>query len=370
MRGSMAKRTAITTAVYTLIVSFFLVGSILVIHSVVLGHTPSSPTDILILSVVIAIAFFLAVFIPVSVFMSRRVIDPVYKFIEMINAMNKGDFSKRVDVSAGDELEQLARALNQAMIALDEASSEHNNVEFIKTEFLSMIGHELRSPMTPMRAQLQMMLKGYFGKLTQKQLNSLNIVLRNAEHLDHILEDMLEVSRMESARFKFDYELVDLEKFLQSVVDEMKGFLPEKEQKVVFNTGVKIFETDPDRLRQVLRNLINNAKKFSPEKSEISVNVKKLKGEILFCVVDKGKGISKENQMNIFKPFFQEERTFSRKHGGTGLGLTICRGIIETQQGCIWVESEEGKGTKFFFTLPEQPKPLIPFNMFEQLSQR
>jgi signal transduction histidine kinase len=106
---------------------------------------------------------------------------------------------------------------------------------------------------------------------------------------------------------------------------------------------------------QVLRNLLNNAKKFSPEKGVIRVSAESLRESILFKVKDNGIGIASENLDKIFEPFYQEEQTMYRNYGGTGLGLTICKGIVESQGGKIWVESEKGKGSTFYFTVPKTP---------------
>lgn len=112
---------------------------------------------------------------------------------------------------------------------------------------------------------------------------------------------------------------------------------------------------------QVLRNLINNAKKFSPENSKVFVDVKQEKNNIKFSVKDQGPGVSPENKQKIFEPFFQGEQTMYRKYSGVGLGLTICRGIVESQNGKIWVESQLKKGSTFYFTIPLKPvKKLKP----------
>ena len=136
----------------------------------------------------------------------------------------------------------------------------------------------------------------------------------------------------------------------------MDGFAKEKSIKLVVNIEkLPVIDVDPDRLSQVLRNLINNAIKFSQENSKIEIDAK-LNGEyILFSVRDYGCGLSSDNQIRIFEPFYQVENSSRRKHGGTGLGLAICRGIVEAQKGKIWVESKEGKGSKFSFTVPLTP---------------
>ncbi len=298
-------------------------------------------------------------------FIARSISRPIEKIHYATEQIKKGNFKTRVSIKTGDELEQLGTSFNKTAEALDRMDKEHKQLEHAKTEFLSITSHELRSPMTPMKAQLQMLEEGYFGKLNEKQKKSIDIVLKNTSRLDNIVVDFLEISRIEAARLKFRFVKANLADNTKMVVEEMNGFMPEKRCEIVTNVGtLPIIEVDPDRTMQILRNLINNAKKFSPANCKIVVSAK-LKGEeIVFSVKDQGIGIVKENQKRVFEPFFQEEQTIYREHGGTGLGLTICKGIVEGQGGRIWVESEKGKGSTVYFTVPIKPvKEIKPIKL-------
>jgi two-component sensor histidine kinase len=207
-----------------------------------------------------------------------------------------------------------------------------------------------------MKAQLQMLEKDYFGKLSDKQKESLSIIIRNTDRLDNIIVDFLEISRIEAARLKFNFVDVNLSETLQETVQFMQGFAKEKNISLIINTDdLPIIEADSDRVSQVLRNLITNAIKFSEEKSTIEIDAKLRQDEILISVRDYGTGISPEDQIRIFEPFYQVEKHSKRHYGGTGLGLAICRGIVESQNGKIWVESKIGRGSKFNFTIPLEP---------------
>jgi len=207
-----------------------------------------------------------------------------------------------------------------------------------------------------MKAQLQMLEQGYFGKLSKKQKESLEIIIRNTDRLDNIIMDFLEISRIEAARLKFNFRETDLTETLSETVKFMEGFAKEKNIKLVLDSDkLPTIEADPDRISQVLRNLINNAIKFSEENSKIEIKAKLREKDILFSVKDYGKGISYDDQIRIFEPFYQVEKHSRRKYGGTGLGLAICRGIVESQNGKIWVESKPGKGSNFCFTIPLEP---------------
>ena len=296
------------------------------------------------------------VIIFLSFLFSRRITIPIKKLFEGAMRFQKRDFHAKVDIKTGDELEDLGNIFNKTAEVLKNMDEEYEQLEKAKTEFLSITSHELRSPMTPMRAQLQMLLGGYFGKLTTKQKNSIDIVERNTSRLDKIIVDFLEISRIEAARLKFKFIRGDPNICVQNLVEEMKGFMPEKEIDIVFiQEKLPIIEHDPDRLCQVLRNLLNNAIKFTPEREKIIIKSKLYQGMILFSVQDKGGGIPKKDQQKIFEPFYQAENMYQHQSGGTGLGLAIVRGIVESQNGKVWFESEVGKGTKFSFTLPLKP---------------
>ena len=288
---------------------------------------------------------------------SRSITKPISQLANMSEQMRKENYKARVEIKTGDELEELGSTLNATAEALGKMDVERKKIDHAKTEFMSITSHEMRSPMTPMRGQLQLLLAGTFGKLSKKQIDSLDIVLRNATRLDSIIQDFLEVSRIEAARLKFDFKKgTKLNEHILRLVTEMKQFMPEKNIKITTNLAkIPAFEVDPDRVMQVLRNLTNNATKFTPENGTIEITTEKQGRYILFKVKDSGIGISTENQLRIFEPFFQEEQTMYREHGGTGLGLAICRGIAEAQGGKIWLESTKGQGTTFFFTIPLKP---------------
>ena len=287
---------------------------------------------------------------------AKSISKPVEQLQGAAEQMKKGNFDVMLDIKTGDELGKLGTAFNETAKSLGQVQKEHRQLERAKTEFLSITSHELRSPMTPMKAQLQMLKKSYFGKLNKKQTEAVDIVLRNTSRLDSIIMDFLEISRIEAARLKFRFVKTSLTGHIKRLADEMQGFLPEKNIEIVIKIAkMPVIKVDPDRVMQVLRNLINNAKKFSPKNSKIIVSAKLKGNRIQFNVKDQGSGIAKENKARVFEPFFQEEQTMYRKHTGTGLGLSICKGIVESQKGNIWVKSTLGKGSTFSFTLPLTP---------------
>jgi len=292
----------------------------------------------------------------IGFFVSRSISKPIKQLYNATLEIEKGNYDVRVDIKTNDEIEELGHAFNLTTEALAKMEQERKEIDNAKTEFLSITSHELRSPMTPMKAQLQMLKEGYFGKLGKKQQESLSVIIRNAERLDNIIADFLEISRIEAARLKFDFRETDITQLVKDTIAFMQGFAKEKNITLVEKVKpLPMIQADPDRLSQVLRNLINNAIKFSDENNKVEVSAELKNDSILFSVKDYGCGLSPEHQVRVFEPFYQVENSTRRKHGGTGLGLTICRGIVESQKGKIWVESQLGKGCKFNFTVPLTP---------------
>jgi signal transduction histidine kinase len=292
----------------------------------------------------------------IAFLMSSSIVGPLRKIYSATQELEKGNFNVRTEVKTGDEVEELSNSFNRATERLGKLDQEKKQLEEAKTRFMSITSHELRSPMTPMKAQLQMLEEGYFGKLKKKQKDATDIVLRNTERLDNIIMDFLEISRIEAARLKFTFIKTDLALYIKRLVEEMKGFMPEKNISLVLNLEkLPVFEVDPDRVMQVLRNLINNAIKFSKDNGKVLITISRKGKFILFSVQDFGIGIKPEAQPHIFEPFFQAEQTMYRQYGGTGLGLAICRGIIRSQEGEVWFKSNNGEGTTFNFTIPLKP---------------
>ena len=196
----------------------------------------------------------------IGFFVSRSISKPIKQLYEATKEVEKGNFNVRTDIKTNDEIEELSNAFNRTTEALSKMNEERKQLDATKSEFLSITSHELRSPMTPLKAQLQMLENEYFGKLTKDQKESLAVIIRNADRLDKIILDFLEISRIESARLKFSFKETDLKEITEETVEFMKGFAKEKKIKLIIKIDkLPIIEADPDRISQVLRNLINNA---------------------------------------------------------------------------------------------------------------
>jgi PAS domain S-box-containing protein len=253
---------------------------------------------------------------------------------------------------------------------LKKANIELKRADELKTQFLSIISHEMRTPITPINAQLQLILAGYFGELTEKQKNSLEMIQRNTERLDRFIGEVLDISKFEAGVMKFDLIPANLNEIVGNAVETMKIQALNKNLELIFKED-KVPEVviDKDRITQVIMNLINNAIKFTDAGGVIEVELSSDIDHAIVKVKDNGIGIKKEDMDRLFKPFQQLDSSYGRKYGGSGLGLAICNRIITYHGGKIWAESEFGKGSSFQFIIPYTHKikeEKVDSNLFEE----
>ena len=233
------------------------------------------------------------------------------------------------------------------------ANIELIKVEKLKSQFLSVVSHELRTPLTPMKAQLQMVLAGYFGDVTEKQKNSLEMVLRNTTRQDRLIGNILDISKLEAGVMKYSMSKNSLNRIVENIVKMLKSQARDRNITLTLKEDT-LPETifDKDRISEVVENLIYNALKFTNFGGKVDVELSDNTDHANFKIKDNGIGIVKEDQERIFKPFEQVDSSASRQYEGSGIGLPICKGIITQHGGKLWVESELGKGTTFQFTMP------------------
>jgi len=237
--------------------------------------------------------------------------------------------------------------------ALEEANKELVRLSQVKSDFVSMVSHELRTPLTPIREAMSLMHDGIAGEITEKQRHFLDIGLRNIDRLARLINDLLDISRIEAGRLDLVFEPFDIAEVVKSVA---ATFAPLAEKKgLILNSGECVVSVlvhgDKDKTAEVFSNLVGNAIKFT-EKGSIVLCAKEKPGFIECSVEDTGKGISPKNLDRLFHKFEQFNRSNSDGEKGTGLGLSISKGIIEAQGGKIWARSILDKGSIFFFTIP------------------
>jgi len=220
----------------------------------------------------------------------------------------------------------------------------------IRTEFVRIVSHQLRSPITNLSWAIDSLMAGDLGRIEKSQLEYFQILKENSSRMKELIKDLLITSRIEEGTLPIKKEKVSLIEITKSLIS---GFLPfakasNVEIKFDFDKNLPEISTDPDQVKVVIENLLDNAIRYMGKKGEVKISLRKSEGKVLFEIADNGLGILEEDQKYIFQKFF---RSKSNK-GGTGLGLFITKSIVEKLGGKIWFESKEGEGTTFYFTLP------------------
>jgi two-component system NtrC family sensor kinase len=275
----------------------------------------------------------------------------------IIPALSEDDTEIDVSTSVPDRQKQSKEQNGHCEKTDEKQITQLKKLDKIKSNFLSVTSHELRTPMSVIKGYIQMILKGKLGLISDEQKHVLEIILRNSNQLDSLIQDILDVSRLESGTMKFIPEKTNINNMLEQTIEIMQSIADIKNIRIYmrFEENVPDLIIDQERIKQVLVNILNNAIKYSNEDSIITVSTKKTKEYILFEIQDFGRGIPKNKQDKLFDIFYQTDAETDRKFGGVGLGLAISRGIILAHGGTIGVESESVKGTTFRFTLPIKP---------------
>ncbi|BDU50028.1 ATP-binding protein [Haliovirga abyssi] len=232
---------------------------------------------------------------------------------------------------------------------------ELRRVDKLKDEFLSMVSHELRTPLTSIKAYTETLMFMVEDNDPETQLEFLTIINEESERLTRLINDVLDLSKIEAGKMSFILKAEDIGAIIRRIVKNMTGFAETKNIELIENIKENLPEVmiDKDRVMQVLTNLINNAVKFTPENGKIFVNADFENDKFLrISVKDTGIGIKEEDKGKVFEKFKQVDDILVREAGGTGLGLPICKNIIEYFGGKIWVDSVHGEGSTFQFTLP------------------
>ena len=227
--------------------------------------------------------------------------------------------------------------------------------DIAKEEFAAMITHELKTPLVTIQGYGEMLVDDMFDKLNNEQKDAVEKMNSNSEKLLRLIDDIMDARKLDLEKVKFYKKDVNVNKFMDQVFQDFVPLMKAKEIKFVnSNTDDSVIPSDEQRLSQVMGNLIKNAIDFVPQYSgQIEIGTKSKDNQVVFYVKDNGPGIPKDKQNDLFRKFYQMDTSVRRKHGGTGLGLVICKGIVEALGGKIWFESEEEKGTIFYFTIPK-----------------
>jgi len=240
--------------------------------------------------------------------------------------------------------------------------SAQRRVNRMKDEFTSVVSHELRTPLTSIRGSLGLLASGTLGPLSQKAQRMADIAVHNSDRLVRLINDILDVERMQSGKVVMERQTCDLEGLVTQAAEVMRPMAAEARVELSVDAPHATLWADPDRIVQTLTNLLSNAIKFSEPGGRVRLEARGQDGEVLVEVRDEGRGIPQDRLEAIFERFEQIDASDARAKGGSGLGLAICRSIVEQHGGRIWARSRVGEGSTLSFTLPAQQltAPALP----------
>lgn len=246
------------------------------------------------------------------------------------------------------------------LVAVMHDVTEQEKTEQERREFVSNVSHELRTPLTSMRSYIEALSEGAW-KDEEIAPNFLKVTLDETDRMIRMINDLLDLSRMDSQQSNLQLEYININELVSFVLDRFDMIMNNEEKGKKYRirrdfTQRELWaEVDPDKIIQVIDNIMNNAIKYSPDGGTITVHLSETHNNILLSITDQGLGIPKKDLQKVFDRFYRVDKARARKQGGTGLGLAITKEVIKAHGGNIWVESQEGRGSTFYITLPYEP---------------
>ena len=286
--------------------------------------------------------------IAISIILTLTITNPLAAMKKKTREIAKGDFGNDLQLSSPPEIKELAQAFNAMCRRLKE-------IDKIKSDFFSLMSHELRTPLTSIKEGALLLMESFNkDEMTENQKKLLMIMSEESARLIKLVNALLDLSKMEAGMMSYDFTRSDIMPLIAMAVREIEPLAETKNIKVAIkaDNGFLPVTVDNERMLQVLRNLIGNAVKFTPNNGSVSVFARAVEQGVKVSVTDTGIGIAQESLNAIFEKFQQDTVTQADKIKGTGLGLSIVKHIIESHGGKVWAESTLGQGSTFIFVLP------------------
>ncbi|GEM_PF-3717705 len=294
-----------------------------------------------------------------AIIIRSRIWLPLKELTQVASELSQGNWMARAKLSHDDEFGQLGETLNtmaaqidQTVRALHHSNEELQTMDRARDDFLSMVTHELKTPLTAITGTVQRLTRGRHGPLCEAQSLALDCIERNASRLLHLVEELLDSTALRQGQLDVTPIVTDYAQLVQDAITQVQSLADGKGIQIHYKKPrVQPFLLDPQRITQVISNLLSNAITATPESGDITVRIEANTEGLLTTVSDTGPGILPEHQHDIFTAFFK----LGAKPGSTGLGLSISKALVEAHHGSIGVHSIPGQGATFWFTLPEHP---------------
>lgn len=294
---------------------------------------------------VAGIAASIVLAITLAVYFNRALTSRLLVLVDNTNKLASGKALNQ-RLAGTDEIAHLDAVFHEMTEKLADAARR-------KQELIQMVTHDLRTPLTAIDASLLILTSGRAGALSEIAMKRVQSAKRSSERLLNLINDLLDIERLETGNFPLDKRKVSVQQLLENATDSVRAFAAERGVTLQTLDANDYVFADPARIEQVLINLISNAVKFSPEGSSVELTVAKPEDAVEFQVIDHGRGVPNEYQAVIFERFGQVKQEDSARGKGTGLGLPICKALVEAHKGSIGVRSMEGKGSTFWFRIPQ-----------------
>ncbi|HEY4497415.1 MAG TPA: HAMP domain-containing sensor histidine kinase [Candidatus Paceibacterota bacterium] len=318
--------------------------------------------QILITQVVLILLLVLIAVIFASSLVSNSLMQPLRRLLVLTRLVGEGKLTYRLKVSSSDEIGELTDAFNVMVGRLHEQQKREQLIGQLKSEFISIAAHQLRTPLSAIKWTFRMLLDGDVGDIAPEQRVFLERGYNTNENMIRLVNDLLNVARIEEGRFGFDFKPVNIEAYVQNSITRYVPQAEERHIQLLYRSPRGSFPPiaiDQAKMDLVVQNVLDNAIKYSYPGSVVEVSLRQIPSYVEVVVVDHGVGIPRDQKPHVFTKFFRGGNVIRMQTEGSGLGLFIARNIIKNHGGDITIESEEDKGTTVRFTLPVS-EDLIP----------
>lgn len=304
----------------------------------------------------------------VAVLLAFSILSDIKPILSSMKSASNSGTLQQVKYSGSNEITAMADSYNilvEKLLAKEKTlTTAYNELETLneklklvdshKNKFLTTMSHELRTPLNAILGYSQSLKHNYAGELNEKQKEYINIVIQSGEHLLALINDILDIAKIDADSMPITFEIVSPHKLVDETISYMMPQFQVKEISLTYTIPPELhsFTTDRKRCKQVLLNLLTNALKYTPDGGKVHVDVKRVNESLTFSVIDNGIGIKEEDLDLVFTEFYQSDQTRDQALGGTGIGLALCKRLIKLLKGKISVESKENEGSIFSFTLP------------------